>query len=134
MNKKEEAIKLHNKKYNCAQAVACAFAEEAGIDERILFQANEGFGLGMGGTEGVCGALSGAVMLAGFKNSDGNTDNPASKASTYQISRQMLEAFKEKTGSTICKELKGLESGQVLCSCPDCVRAGVEVVEEILKL
>ena len=134
MNKKEEAIKLHNKKYNCAQAVACAFAEEAGIDERILFQANEGFGLGMGGTEGVCGALSGAVMLAGFKNSDGNTDNPASKASTYQISRQMLEAFKEKTRSTICKELKGLESGQVLCSCPDCVRAGVEVVEEILKL
>ncbi|MGN0308067.1 MAG: C-GCAxxG-C-C family protein [Lachnospiraceae bacterium] len=134
MNKKEEAIKLHNKKYNCAQAVACAFAEETGIDERILFRANEGFGLGMGGTQGVCGALAGAVMLAGFKNSDGNMDNPASKAATYQLSSQMLEAFKEKTGSTICKELKGIETGQVLCSCPDCVRAGVEVVEEVLKL
>ncbi|MGN1332621.1 MAG: C-GCAxxG-C-C family protein [Lachnospiraceae bacterium] len=134
MNKKEEAIELHNKKYNCAQAVACAFARETGIEERILFQANEGFGLGMGGTQGVCGALAGAVMLAGFKNSDGNMDNPASKAATYQLSRQMLEAFKEKTGSTICKELKGIETGQVLCSCSDCVRAGVEVVEEILKL
>lgn len=134
MNKKEEAIELHNKKYNCAQAVACAFAKETGIEERILFQANEGFGLGMGGTQGVCGALAGAVMLAGFKNSDGNMDNPASKAATYQLSRQMLEAFKEKTGSTICKELKGIETGQVLCSCSDCVRAGVEVVEEILGL
>ena len=134
MNKKEEAIELHNKKYNCAQAVACAFAKETGIEERILFQANEGFGLGMGGTQGVCGALAGAVMLAGFKNSDGNMDNPASKASTYQLSRQMLEAFKGKTGSTICKELKGIETGQVLCSCSDCVRAGVEVVEEILGL
>ena len=134
MNKKEEAIELHNKKYNCAQAVACAFAKETGIEERILFQANEGFGLGMGCTQGVCGALAGAVMLAGFKNSDGNMDNPASKAATYQLSRQMLEAFKEKTGSTICKELKGIETGQVLCSCSDCVRAGVEVVEEILKL
>ena len=134
MNKTEEAIELHNKKYNCAQAVACAFAKETGIEERILFQANEGFGLGMGGTQGVCGALAGAVMLAGFKNSDGNMDNPASKAATYQLSRQMLEAFKEKTGSTICKELKGIETGQVLCSCSDCVRAGVEVVEEILKL
>ena len=134
MNKKEEAIELHNKKYNCAQAVACAFAKETGIEERILFQANEGFGLGMGGTQGVCGALAGAVMLAGFKNSDGNMDNPVSKAATYQLSRQMLEAFKEKTGSTICKELKGIETGQVLCSCSDCVRAGVEVVEEILKL
>ena len=128
MNKKEEAIELHNKKYNCAQAVACAFAKETGIEERILFQANEGFGLGMGGTQGVCGALAGAVMLAGFKNSDGDMDNPASKAATYQLSRQMLEAFKEKTGSTICKELKGIETGQVLCSCSDCVRAGVEVV------
>lgn len=134
MNKKEEAIELHNKKYNCAQAVACAFAKETGIEERILFQANEGFGLGMGGTQGVCGALAGAVMLAGFKNSDGDMDNPASKAATYQLSRQMLEAFKEKTGSTICKELKGIETGQVLCSCSDCVRAGVEVVEEILGL
>ncbi|MCI6811063.1 MAG: C-GCAxxG-C-C family protein [Lachnospiraceae bacterium] len=134
MNKKEEAIELHNKKYNCAQAVSCAFAKETGIEERILFQANEGFGLGMGGTQGVCGALAGAVMLAGFKNSDGDMDNPASKASTYQLSRQMLEAFKEKTGSTICKELKGIETGQVLCSCSDCVRAGVEVVEEILGL
>ena len=90
MNKKEEAIELHNKKYNCAQAVACAFAKETGIEERILFQANEGFGLGMGGTQGVCGALAGAVMLAGFKNSDGDMDNPASKAATYQLSRQML--------------------------------------------
>ena len=134
MNKKEEAIELHNKKYNCAQAVACAFAKETGIEERILFQANEGFGLGMGGTQCVCGALAGAVMLAGFKNSDGDMDNPASKAATYQLSRQMLEAFKEKTGSTICKELKGIETGQVLCSCSDCVRAGVEVVEEILGL
>ena len=134
MNKKEEAIELHNKKYNCAQAVSCAFGKETGIEERILFQANEGFGLGMGGTQGVCGALAGAVMLAGFKNSDGDMDNPASKASTYQLSRQMLEAFKEKTGSTICKELKGIETGQVLCSCSDCVRAGVEVVEEILGL
>lgn len=112
MNKKEEAIELHNKKYNCAQAVACAFAKETGIEERILFQANEGFGLGMGCTQGVCGALAGAVMLAGFKNSDGNMDNPASKASTYQLSRQMLEAFKGKTGSTICKELKGIETSQ----------------------
>lgn len=134
MNKKEEAIKLHDKKYNCAQAVACAFAKETGVDEKILFQANEGFGLGMGGTQGVCGALSGAVMLAGFKNSDGNTDNPATKGSTYQLSRQMLEAFEAKTGSTICKELKGLESKKVLCSCSDCIRAGVEVVEEVLGL
>jgi C_GCAxxG_C_C family probable redox protein len=134
MNKKEEAMQLHDKKYNCAQAVACAFAKEAGVDEKLLFAANEGYGLGMGGTKGVCGALTGAIMLAGLKNSDANLDNPATKGSTYQISRQMLDAFEAKTGSTICKDLKGLETGQVLCSCDNCIRAGVEVVEEFLGL
>ena len=28
MDKKELAIALHDKKYNCCQAVACAFCEE----------------------------------------------------------------------------------------------------------
>ena len=132
--KKETAIALHDKKYNCCQAVACAFSKEIGVDEQTLFRIGEGFGLGMGCMECTCGALSGAIMLAGIKNSDGNTDSPASKTATYKLSRAMVTAFKEKTGSTICKELKGVDTGKVLCTCPDCIRAGVEVVEEVLKL
>lgn len=134
MNKKDLAIQLHDKKFNCCQAVACAFSSEIGIEEATLFRAGEAFGLGMGGTEGTCGALSGAVMLAGFKNSDGNLENPATKADTYRISKEMVTKFKEKTGSTICKELKGIATGQMLCSCPDCIKCGVEVVEEVLGL
>lgn len=134
MDKKELAIALHDKKFNCCQAVACAFAEEVGVEEQVLFQAGEGFGLGMGCMDGTCGALSGAVMLAGFKNSDGNIDAPATKASTYQLSKQLLGAFKEKCGSTICRELKGVDTGKVLCTCPDCICNGVEVVQEVLGL
>ena len=134
MNKKELAIAKHDIKFNCAQAVACSFAEEVGVPEEILFKANEGFGLGMGGMEGICGALSGAVMLAGFKNSDGNLTNPGTKTDTYKLSKEMVTSFEEKTGSTICKQLKGIETGKVLCSCPDCICKGVEVVEEILGL
>lgn len=132
MTKKELAIAKHDMKFNCAQAVACAFAEEVGVDEQVLFTAGEGFGLGMGGMDGTCGALSGAIMLAGFKNSDGNIENPGTKADTYKLSKEMVSRFKEKTGSTVCKELKGVESGTVLCSCPDCICKGVEVVEEVL--
>ena len=69
MTKQEKAIELHDRGCNCAQAVACAFAEEIGVPEETLFAAAEGFGLGMGGMEATCGAVSGAVMLAGFKNS-----------------------------------------------------------------
>lgn len=134
MTKKELAIANHDKKYNCCQAVACAFADEVGADQETLFKAGEAFGLGMGGMEATCGALSGAVMLAGYKNSDGNLEDPATKADTYKLSREMVKRFQEKTGSTVCKELKGVETGKMLCSCPDCIRCGVEVVEEVLGL
>lgn len=134
MTKKELAIVLHDKKYNCAQAVACAFAEEIGIDMQTLFQACEGFGLGMGCMNGTCGAISGAVMLAGFKNSDGNTENPGTKASTYQLSKMILDKFEEKNQSPRCRDLKGVDTGTVLRSCPGCIEDAVDIVQEVLGL
>lgn len=133
MTKKELAILLHDKKYNCAQSVACAFADDLNIDPQILFKMCEGFGLGMGCMNGTCGAISGAVALLGMKNSDGNLDAPATKVSTYQLSKELLEKFNAKNGSTICKELKGIETGTMLRSCPGCIEDAVELVEEILN-
>lgn len=133
MTKKELAIAYHDQKYNCAQAVAMAFAEEAGIDKETLFKVCEGCGLGMGGMEGTCGAVTGAVILAGLKNSDGNLEHPGTKASTYQLSREIVKQFREKNSTSICKELKGVETGKVLCSCPDCIMDAVEIVENVLK-
>lgn len=134
MTKKELAISLHNQKYNCCQSVACAFADEAGVDPQLLFRAAEGFGLGMGCMQCTCGALSGAILLAGLVNSDGNLENPSTKASTYQLCKRLVTAFEQRAGSTVCKELKGIETGSVLHSCPDCIKDGVEIVQEILGL
>lgn len=134
MTKKELAIALHDKKYNCAQAVACAFAEEIGVEKEMLFKACEGFGLGMGGMQGTCGAISGAVMLAGFLNSDGNVENPGTKASTYQLSREIVQKFEEKNKASRCRDLKGVDTSKVLRSCPDCIMDAVEIVQEVLKL
>ena len=134
MTKKELAIANHDKKYNCCQAVACAFCDEIGVDAATLFRAGEGFGLGMGGTQCTCGALTGAIMLAGFKNSDGNTAEPATKAETYRLSKELVAKFEAKVGSTICKDIKGIETGKMLRSCADCIKDGVEIVEEVLKL
>ena len=66
MSKADIASAKHRNGYNCCQAVACTFAEETGIDESILYKLGEGFGAGMGTTEGVCGAISGAAMIAGL--------------------------------------------------------------------
>ena len=134
MNKKELAIALHDQKYNCCQAVACSFADEIGVDKETLFKAGEAFGLGMGCMNGTCGAVSGAVMLAGFKNSDGNLETPATKVDSYKLSKKILDTFEEKNGSTVCRELKGVDTGKVLRSCPECIMDAVEIVENVLEL
>lgn len=133
--KKELAIAYHDMKYNCAQAVACAYADEVGMDKATIFRVMEGFGLGMGCTEGTCGAISGAVALAGLKNSDGELDTPATKASTYQLSKEILTKFQEKNGATLCRDLKGVTNGGTpLRSCPDCIMDAVEIAGEVLGL
>ena len=120
---------LHRKGYSCSQSVAVACADMVDVPKEVLFRATEGFGAGMGTMDGVCGALTGGLLIAGLKNSSGNLDTPRSKASTMKISKAMLASFRDKSGSIICRELKGVDSGKMLCSCPDCIKHGVEVVE-----
>ena len=134
MTNQERAARLHGNGYNCCQAVLLTFCNELGVDPVTAFKIGEGFGLGMGGMENTCGALSGAIMLAGLKNSDGDLDHPKTKAGTYRISRELTEAFQEKTGALVCRDLKGIDTGKVLCSCPKCIDSAVQIVEEILGL
>lgn len=134
MTNQERAARLHGNGYNCCQAVLLTFCNELGVDPVTAFKIGEGFGLGMGGMENTCGALSGAIMLAGLKNSDGDLDHPKTKAGTYRISRELTEAFKEKTSALVCRDLKGIDTGKVLCSCPKCIDSAVQIVEEILGL
>ena len=127
----EKTLELHNKGYNCAQAVACAYCDLVGMSEDEMFRVMEGYGLGMGCMNGICGAVSGAVALAGMKNSFG-CSNPTSKKSTYQLSGEILKEFNAKNGSAICRELKGVDTGKMLRSCNDCIRDAAELAEKIL--
>ena len=116
----QKAIDLHHKGYNCAQAVVCAYCDLFGLDEETAYRASEAFGFGMGQME-VCGALAGACILAGLKNSSGLQAVGKTKAETYKLDRQLAAAFREKNQSVLCRELKGVESGKVLRSCDGCV-------------
>lgn len=128
-----QADERHRKGYNCAQAVACTYADLVGVSEQEAFRSTEGYGLGMGSMMGTCGALSGACYLVGLLNSDGNTDAPASKKSSYALSAQLLKRFNEMNGSTTCAELKGVGTDHgVLRPCPGCIEDACKLVEEIL--
>ena len=128
----EQTAIRHKKGYNCAQAVLCTYCDLFGVDEETAFRMAEGLGLGMGNMEGTCGAVSAACILAGMKNSSVNLEKPDSKGSTYRLCKEIMGRFQEIAGSVTCKDLKGVETGTVLFSCPDCIRTAAELTEEIL--
>lgn len=128
----EEAIARHDKGYNCAQAVACTYCDLVGVSEETMFKMTEALGLGMGGMEGTCGAVTGACVLAGMKRSSGNLEKPDSKAASYKLSREIVNRFKEQNTSVVCKTLKGVETGKVLRPCADCIRDAAVIAEQVL--
>ena len=113
------------KEMNCCQAVLVAFADKLGKSEDDLLRLGSGFGSGMATMEGTCGALVGAIMVSSLLSPDGEARNN---------SRAIMSRFKELCGgATICRDLKGIETGKMLCSCEDCVRNAVRAAEEALK-
>lgn len=127
----EKAQELHNAGYNCAQAVVCAYCDLFGADKDEACKMAEGFGLGMGCME-VCGALTGAFMLAGLANSKGIDHPGETKRDTYKLTKQMAQAFQAQNESILCRELKGTVDGKVRRSCPECIEDGCRLVEEFL--
>lgn len=131
-NLAEKAVANHKKGYNCAQAVACAFCDKLGRDEKEVFELMEAFGFGMG-TMGTCGAVSAMAAVAGMVESDGALDAPKTKKASYKAMKELTEKFLEKNGSIICREIKGVETKKVLRSCDGCVQDAAEIVEEYLS-
>lgn len=128
----KKAVENHRKGYNCCQAVACALCDLTGIEETTMFKMTEGFGTGMGCMEATCGAISGAVTILGLMHSSANLNAPDSKANTYRYTREVVKAFQEKNQAIRCKDLKGIETKQVLRSCPGCVEDAAEILEKLL--
>ncbi len=118
--------------YNCAQAVICSFADRYGVDEDILLKISEGFGGGIAGSKATCGAVTAMVMLTGLENADGNVQKPATKQATYKIAKGLMDQFEEKNKSIICKELKGIETGEVLRSCDGCISDAIEIFSKYI--
>ena len=131
-DKAVRAKELHKKGFNCAQAVACVFAEDLGMDEREVFRMMEGFGFGMG-TMGTCGAVSAMAAVVGMARSDGDLEKPRTKKDCYRDMKALTAQFKEMNGSVICREIKGVDTGKVLRSCDGCIEDGVKLLEEYLK-
>ena len=120
----EQAQRLHDKGYNCAQAVVCAYCDQFGLDKETAYKMAEGFGLGMGLME-VCGALSGAAMAAGILV--GETDADAKNRFAAEFRRQVVEPFARKHGSMACGDM--VNDKKMLMECADFSAATKEQFE-----
>ncbi len=128
----EERVKkipaLHEKGYTCAQTALCVYSDLLEMDESDLFRISEGFGGGMGGMMLTCGAVTSMAMAAGLKNSCGDPEVCSTKGATIRLVRKLAEEFRKKNGSVICRELKGVETKEVLRECPGCIEDAIRIM------
>lgn len=124
MNRTEKAVEYKHSGYNCCQAVVKSLSDLTDVDEENLNKISSGFAVGMGCMEATCGALIGATMVAGLVK-DGK--------GTPMVSREILNKFQQYSGATICKNLKGADTGKVLCECDDCVRNAIRAFSEVIE-
>ncbi len=91
--------------YNCAQAVAGAFADEMGMTTKQVCKLASGFGGGMGGRRETCGAITGMVIaysaLCGYDQPTATDE----KKQTYDGILHLIGAFEHTHEATLCADL-----------------------------
>ena len=137
MSMKEKAISLFHNGYNCAQSVVCAYAGLYCLDIESSYRVAAGFGLGVGGVKGICGTVSGMVMVASLHTCNGIMTPNLSRENTYPIVQNMLEAFRNRNACLDCETLlklkdQAMADGQV-AGCDKYVEDCCDIIEEYLK-
>lgn len=127
----EKARELYREGYNCAQAVALAFADLTGTDVETVKLASAPFGGGMGRLGEVCGAVSGMLMTLSFVRRRDTLD-AREKAALYNEERVIAERFRTRAGSILCRDLLMMRAGKKEgggLACPDIVALAAEIIE-----
>ena len=143
MTRTEEANALFSNGNNCAQAVFAVFRDKTNIDRESSFRIAYALGGGMGRTNSVCGAFSGALLVIGALTKTSIPDNEE-KERIYALTGNFSEKFMQKYKSNICGDILGLdisvkeqrekakETGLFENICPEAVRTAVGILEELI--
>ena len=105
MDRGNKAVELFKQGYNCAQAVAVAFCDVTGLEEKQAARMVSSFGGGMGRMREVCGAVSGMLFTLGYLYGYDTPGDDAVKMALYAQVQELAGQFRERTGSIICREI-----------------------------
>jgi len=144
VNADEQALALHDRGANCAQAVLGAFSENLGLDRESAMRVATGFGGGMGRLAGTCGAVTGAFMSLGLARGMRQPEEAQAKEAVYALVREFARRFAGMHGSLACRDLLGedigtpegmrrAKEGNLFATlCTGYIRDAVRIVEETL--
>ena len=146
MDQSEQAVRLFESGFSCAQAVFAACSSRVGIDELTALRVSSGFGAGCGRLGMTCGAVTGAFMAIGLHRGNTVATDQAAKGETYMLVRVLADRFKEKHGTILCRELldcdistpegykQATEKGVFRSKCPYYVKDAAEIAQDILNI
>jgi len=138
------AVRAFSSGFNCAESMVRAYAEHFGVDRSAATRMACGLGAGMSGTVGICGAVSGAILVLGMKYGRDHPDDDASKETTYLKVKELCRRFTDTHGSTRCLDLlgvdisteEGIEEARVKDlfteKCPCYVEEAARLIEELI--
>lgn len=131
----EKAKELFKNGYNCSQSVFTAFADLYNIDEEKALKLATPFGGDFTGTRVICGAVSAMAMIAGLEEGSPTAHNKDERNDNYDTVSYLMNQFKEKYGSILCKHLKGVgkcDPPVKRINCTECVQFCAELLDKNL--
>ena len=137
MTRAENAISIFNQNYNCAQAILAAYGPEYGLDPTLALKLASVFGSGTARTGGMCGAVTGALMILSLRYCTGEPKGFLPKP-VHRKARQFIKRFEAETVSTNCNAMRGFDpmKGHYVKgnneSCPGFVELACRLLEEML--
>lgn len=134
----DRAVELFRKGFSCSQSVFAGYADLFGLDKDTALRIADGFGGGVARRQGICGAVSGAVMLLGLRYGRTVAEDTESHERTCSLANGLIESFIQKYGSTDCRDILGCDwptfksKGLRTSVCEKCVKDAAQMVEELL--
>jgi C_GCAxxG_C_C family probable redox protein len=108
MNRAEKTVDLHKHGgLSCSQSILTVYGEQYGIDPekaRLLGRTLAG---GIGRQGETCGYVTGAILILAHAYND--KDEAQARKKTHPAVMELIRRFKERYGTTMCKELLGAD-------------------------
>jgi C_GCAxxG_C_C family probable redox protein len=146
MDKVERAVSCFKEGFSCSQALLSTYGAQFGLNREMALKVSGAFGGGMGRMGETCGVVTGAFMVIGLKYGKTRFEDEQTKEKVYSLVKELVDKFKSRNGSIICRELLGCDistpEGMKLAKeknlfttlCPKLVQDAAEIIEQIFKL